>query len=107
MKEIRIHNDVLAYLSELFDILIEKGYFSFYETSAQYIDDLANFIRENIHITPHKKAPFFFTRYGSNLFYITYQRNKQTSWYIFFEEAHQYYLIRHITNNHVSGHHFS
>lgn len=37
MIEIKYHRDVLLFLDELTDILIEKGYFSFYEYSAKYI----------------------------------------------------------------------
>ena len=37
-----------------------------------------------------------------HLFYITYQRNKQTTWYILFQKMEQCYFILHITNNHSS-----
>lgn len=103
MNEIRYHKDVLLYLDQLFDVLIEKGYFSFYETSALYIEDLVAFVEKSIHTTPHKVAPDYFSRYGTNLHYISYNRNKYTTWYIFFEKTSFRYYIRHITNNHVAG----
>jgi len=106
MIKIKFHIDVLLILDELTNILIEKGYFSFYEYSAQYIEDLVNYVKANIAIKQHKKAPNYFSRYGSDLFYITYKRNKQTTWYILFQKTGQFYFIRYITNNHVAGQYF-
>ncbi len=103
MKEVRIHNDVVVYLAGLFDILIEKGYFSFYGSSAQYIDDITGFIKQNIHTAPQKVAPKHFAKYGHNMSYVAYRRNKRTTWYISFEQTACHYLIRYITNNHVDG----
>lgn len=103
MKEIRYHKEVLLFFDELFDILIDKGYFSFYETSEKYLEDLIRFIEENLEIYPHKSAPDYFCKYGNNLHYIKYERNQQTTWYIFFEKGIDFYFIRHITNNHVVG----
>ena len=107
MTEIKYHRDVLLYLDELTDILIDKEYFSFYEYSAQYIEDLGDYVKKNITIKPHKPAPTHFSKYGSNLFYITYNHNKQTSWYIFFQKADSHYFIRYITNNHIEGQYFN
>lgn len=106
MNEIRYHKDVLLFLDGLFDILIDEGYFSFYETSALYIEDLVAFVGKSIHTAPHKVAPAYFSRYGRNLYYILYNRNKHTTWYIFFEKTSLHYYIRHITNNHVAGKYF-
>jgi len=102
MIEIKYHKDVLSFLDELIDILIEKEYFSFYEYSAQYIEDLVLYVENNITSRQHKKAPVYFNKYGDNLFYITYQRNKRTTWYILFQKTGLYYFIRHITNNHTA-----
>ncbi|GAB6012129.1 hypothetical protein [Viscerimonas tarda] len=103
MTEIKYHRAVLLYLDELTDRLIEKGYFSFYGYSVRYIEDLVNYIRHNIATKPHKPAPAYFSKYGSDLFYITWNRNKRTTWYIFFQKTNSFYFIRHITNNHVDG----
>ena len=107
MAEIKYHKDVLSFLDELTDVLIEKGYFSFYEYSAEYIEDLVDYVKNNITIKPHKLAPSHFSKYGSNLFYITYNRNKQTTWYILFQKTGSFYFIRYITNNHIAGHFFN
>ena len=99
--EIKYHKDVLLFLDELMDILIDKEYFSFYEYSAQYIEDLVLFVKNSIALRYHKKAPVYFSKYGDELFYITYQRNKQTTWYILFQKTERHYFIRHITSNHT------
>jgi hypothetical protein len=96
----------LIFFDGLFDLLIDKGYFSFYETSAKYLENLIQFTENNIETFPHKKAPVYFSKYGNDLFYITYERNPQTTWYIFFEKGEDFYFIKHITNNHVSGKYF-
>ena len=106
MTEIKYHKDVLLFFDELFDILIEKGYFSYYEYSAQYIDNLIDYVKKNITIKPHKPAPPYFSKYGKNLFFINYNSNKKTTWYIFFEKSDNLFFIRYITNNHFEGHFF-
>jgi flavorubredoxin len=62
MTEIKYHKDVLLYLDELTDILIDEGYFSFYENSARYIEDLVNYIKRNIirYITNNHVAAQYF-----------------------------------------------
>ena len=102
MIEIKYHKDVLSFLDELVDILIDENYFYFYEYSAQYIEDLVLYVKNNIASRPHKKAPVYFSKYGDNLFYITYRRNQQTTWYILFQKTGQRYFICYITNNHVA-----
>jgi len=102
MIEIKYHKDVLSFLDELIDILIEKEYFSFYEYSAQYIEDLVLHVKRNIALLNHRKAPIYFSKYADHLFYITYQRSKRTTWYILFQKTGQCYFIRHITNNHTA-----
>jgi hypothetical protein len=106
MINIKYHKDILIYLDELIDILIDAGYFSFYAASVQYIEDLVSYIEKNIVIQPYKFAPAHFSKYGDNLLYITYKRNRQTIWYVFFQKFDSSYFIRYITNNHVSAKYF-
>jgi hypothetical protein len=106
MAEVRYHRNVLLFLDELIDVLIENGYFSFYEYSARYIEDLVLYVKENISTRPHRQAPPYFSKYGDNLVYITYQKNKRTTWYIFFQKINGLYFIRYITNNHFEGQYF-
>jgi hypothetical protein len=102
--EVRFSKTTLSYLETLTDILIEKQYFSFYETSLSYIEDIKNYILNNIQTEPKYKAPPVFSKFGKDLFYIRYRRSRQTIWYIFFTlHGKDKYLIRHITNNHVAA----
>jgi hypothetical protein len=102
MAEVRYHKDVLSFLDGLIDVLIDKEYFSFYEYSAQYMEDLVLHVKSSIALKPHKKAPAHFSRYGDKLLYITYQRSRHTTWYILFQKVESFYFIRHITNNHAA-----
>ena len=107
MKRIVLSHEFVDELEELFDILVERGFFSYDEYALKYIDDLELFIKSSIHSYPKRKAPALFAKYGKDLKYIAYKRNAHTTWYILFEESDSTFYIRHITNNHVSGQYFN
>ena len=48
-------------------------------------------------------------RYGTDLFYSSFSKNKHTTWYVFYSvhiiEGETIYLVRHLTNNHVIAQH--
>lgn len=90
-------------LYELIDVLVEKEYLGTYPFAISYVEDLVADIQQNIQSKLKKKAPAFFERYGKNMLYVTYQRNPNTTWYIFFSVDEDTYFIKYITNNHVSG----
>ena len=102
--KVAYHPLVIDFLEQLTFALYENGYFGFYDSACEYVDRMVDDISSNIHVKPHKKAPPYFNKYGKNMFYISYQSNNQTTWYIFFNMNDNRYLIRYITNNHVSGH---
>lgn len=102
--KVAFHPLVIDYLEELTFKLYEKDYFGFYDAACEYVDKMVDDISSNIHIKAHQKAPAYFNKYGKNMFYISYQPNEQTTWYIFFNVNDDRYLIRYITNNHTSGH---
>lgn len=106
VRQIKVayHPLVIDFLEQLTFELYKKGYFGFYDSACEYVDKIIDDISSNIHIKPSKKAPSYFSKYGKNMFYISYQPNYQTTWYIFFNVYDSRYLIRYITNNHVSGH---
>lgn len=87
----------------LIEVLVDKGYLGTYFFAISYVEDLIADIQQNIHSKLKKKAPAFFERYGKDMYYITYQRNRNTTWYIFFSEIEDVYFVKYITNNHVSG----
>ena len=97
--------EALQYLDELILVLLKKEYFSFEDTSIDYVRDIKYFIRTKITTAPKKKAPEVFNKISAGLKYITYKRNKNTTWFIFFIQKDNRYLIEHITNNHVVAKH--
>ena len=101
---VAFHPHVIDFLEQLTFELYEKGYFGFYDSACVYVDRMIDDISSNIHIKLSKKAPPLFDKNGRNMFYVSYQPNDQTTWYIFFNVNDERYLIRYITNNHVSGH---
>ena len=78
--------EVRIYFQELQDILFEKEYFGFEESAVQYVRDLVLDIEENLPTKVSKTAPPYFNRYGRNLRYATFRKNKNTQWYAFFNK---------------------
>ena len=106
-KKVLPSHEYLDELTELISILVAKEYFSSKMYAKQYVSLLNNYVRNNIGISPSKKAPSFFIKYGKDLKYITYVHSSHTTWYILFEETEDTFFLRHITNNHVSGQYFN
>ncbi len=99
-KEVRI------YLWELVEILYFKNYFGFKIFARKYVLNLIRDMEATIHLKQKHKAPANFSRYGKDLWYVCYPKNKQTTWYFFFiyHPEDNIYFIRYITNNHAAGH---
>ncbi|MCC8187919.1 MAG: hypothetical protein LIP08_10590 [Bacteroides sp.] len=92
------------YIVELSEILYEKQYFIYKESSQEYVRFLIRDMEATIHLKRKRKASFYFSRYGKDLWYVSYPRSKQTTWYFFFtHHAGDVYVIRYMTNNHVEG----
>ena len=100
MEEVIIYftDEVLEYLDKLVYILYEDEYFSFVENSHNYVLDIYDFIDDNVTSPNVRKSPKELTPYGD--FYIFYNSNARTTWYIFFSKKNTTYLIKHISNNH-------
>jgi hypothetical protein len=100
--------EVRAYFDDLETILYEKGYFLYEENSHRYADELIMSIRDTLPLHIQKPAPASFRRYGKNLFYATFRKNRHTSWYVFFtkhiDNDEIVYLVRYISNNHTTAH---
>ena len=101
--------EVLEYLDNLVDILFEKNYFSYAEDAIDYVDELRFEIKTKLHTKIQKKAPKYFDKYGMNMYYAGFQKNKHTTWYVFFtkyrEHEEEIYLVRYIANNHSVAQH--
>jgi hypothetical protein len=102
---VRFLPEVLDYFEELAIILYEKEYFGFYETSRLYVDELVESIKTKLPTHPSKPAPAYFDKYGKNMEYAVFKKNKYTFWYVFFrvyrKNGEDIYQVRYIANNHV------
>jgi len=105
-REIIFSKKVETYLDELMLLLFEKEYFGLPDLAKSYVDRLVSFVEQHIGILSGRKAPDFFQYFGQDLKYITFRANKNTSWYVFYQERNNIYLIRYITNNHVAAQYF-
>ena len=101
--------EVLDYLEDLAEILYEKGYLSFEDTSMEYVLELYDDIVLNLPKKRHRPAPSHFDKYGKGMKYASFRKNKHTTWYAFFktyeENGETIYLVRYIGNNHTEAHH--
>jgi len=98
--------EVEIYLFDLIELLYNKNYFSFSDQAINYVFKIRQYIESSIATAYKRKAPDNFTKYGKNMFYFIYKANANTSWYIFFQQKEDVFLIRYITNNHVSAQYF-
>ncbi len=90
--------EVETYLNDLIFVLFKKKYFSYLENSILYKDKIIDFIENDIHSFPSKKTPAALKNFGSK--YIFYKSNQRTTWYVFFENKSNNYLITNIINSH-------
>ena len=97
--------EILEYLEDLSTILYEKEYFGFEETSLKYVIELYDDITTNLPTKQHYSAPKYFDKYGKNMKYASFKKNKHTTWYIFFKmykiNEEEIYQVRYIANNHT------
>ena len=97
--------EVLDYLEDLTIILYEKGYFSYGETAINYVLELYDDIVSHLPSHHQKLASKHFEKFGKGMKYASFRKNKQTTWYVFFNIYHNngetIYLVRYISNNHV------
>jgi len=99
--------EVDDFVHDLTYTLFKKKYFSFFEDAEQYVDNILSYAEKYVGILPEKDAPSYFNSYGENLKYITYQPNKATTWYIFYQQQENIFLICYISNNHFEGKYFN
>lgn len=76
--------EVEEYLFELTEILYRKEYFGFKKSAVRYVTELVQDIVSSLDQKSQKEAPFFFKRYGKNMYYANFRKNKNTEWYVFF-----------------------
>jgi hypothetical protein len=88
------------YLDSLVITLHKKEYFGFKESAKEYVDNLLNYIYDELPNAHYKLLPNRLKSYGS--YYVTYRTNKRTAWYIFFIKKESRYIVLYITNNHIA-----
>lgn len=98
MERIIFEDSLLDYLDRLVFTLFKEQYFSYSENAQFYVDKIVDFVILEITSFPHKTTPQKLKYLGS--YYIFYNSNSRTTWYIFFEKKNQNYLITGIINNH-------
>jgi len=99
---------VYDYLDNLVTILYEKEYFGFEDFAINYVDELLDEILMTLPARLHKPAPKYFEKYGKGMYYAIFEKNKRTSWYVFFTKYYEretIFLVRYIANNHVIAQH--
>ena len=89
---------VIDYLDDLVYELYKKEYFGFLESAYNFADNIIDFIENSIDTFTSKKTPESLQHFGSK--YIFYKSNQRTTWYIFFENFENKYLITNIINSH-------
>ena len=101
--------EVLDYLEDLVIILYEKEYFSFLETAKNYVREMLTDIKTTLPEKRHRSAPKYYEKYGKDMKYASFRKNRRTTWYAFFktyeENGETFYLVRYIGNNHREAHH--
>jgi len=100
---VKFSNRVSSYFDELITILFWQDYFGFIDSALQYVLDMMNYIEKYIAVLPNYIAPDYFDKYQKGMRYMTYQANRRTTWYIFFKQKDNRFIIYYITNNHFEG----
>jgi hypothetical protein len=87
------------------EILYEKEYFGFEDSALQYVRELIFEIRDTLPKCQKKPAPTYFNRFGKNLYYCRFRKNKATQWFVFFTtysvNREDVYLVQYLSNNHI------
>ena len=102
--------EVRAYFDFLVGVLFEEEYFEFEENARIYVKELFDDIEEKLPSRWKKPAPKHFEKYGKEMYYTGFRKNRNTTWYVFFtkyeDDGEIVYIVRHIENNHTVAHFF-
>lgn len=98
-KLISIQDNATDYLDSLIQVLFKNEYFGFEESAQKYVAKMYDFIEFELVNSLTKSIPKKLTHLSSK--YVFYKANNRTTWYVFFENKGNQYLVTHITNNHT------
>ena len=97
--------EVVDYFLNMADVLYDKGYFGFEENAIKYAVELFKEIEKELPFKQKKKAPKYFNKHGKGMYYAFVKRNKNTTWYVFFNlfsmGGEVVYFVRLVSNNHL------
>ena len=88
------------FLEDLVLELFQNDYFSYMESSIEYVQNLIENTEKKLHQLKYHSTPNALKSYGE--LYISYQSSKRTTWYIFFSKKGNRVLVKYIMNNHGS-----
>ncbi|MDR0793322.1 MAG: hypothetical protein LBE82_08425 [Chitinophagaceae bacterium] len=100
---VQFTDNVNFYFDELTETLFWQNYFGFVDSALRYVSDMKEYIEINIAKLTKYPAPTYFSKYQTGMQYVTYRPNNRTTWYFFFLQNGNKYLICYITNNHFEG----
>lgn len=99
MEKIIFYSDDFEHsIKNLIDILYQNEYFGFEDSAIFYTDKIFDFIEYNIELPISKDSPENFKKFGEK--FLKYKANNRTTWYIFFDQKGNKFLVNHILNNH-------
>lgn len=111
MTKVLFLPEVADQFLELAEILYQKGYLGLKEVAVNYSEQLFRDIQITLPVKVKKDAPSYFKRYGNNLFYSSFPKNRHTTWYVFYsiheKDGDTVFLVRYLGNNHVIAHHLA
>ncbi|WP_262148032.1 hypothetical protein [Chryseobacterium foetidum] len=99
MGEIIVYSDEFhESIENLIRILYVKEYFGFEIDCQLYAEKIYDFVDYNIHKPIGRNTPEALQKFGK--IFIKYKANHRTSWFIFYDQKDNQFLINHIINNH-------
>ena len=109
MTKVLFLPEVADQFLELAEVLYQKGYLGFKEVAIDYSEQLFRDIQTNLPLKVKKYAPSYFKRYGKDLLYSSFAKNKHTTWYVFYsiheQDGQTVFLVRYLGNNLIIAHH--
>jgi len=99
LEKIIVYSDAFEYqIHDLIFILYNKEYFGFEDSAIKYGEKIYEFIFENIDKPITRNSQKKYHKFGKK--YLKYTANKRTTWYIFFDQKDNKFLVKYILNNH-------
>jgi hypothetical protein len=76
--------EVRQYLAVLSQVLYDRNYFSYVETTERYVKTMIDEITQTLPFRQMQPVPAHFEQYGENMSYAVFKKSKNTQWYVFF-----------------------